>query len=1056
MKLAVFSVLLSFAALVPAAALAGDDARVLDDFSRPAAWKAEGTDDIGTRLQVTDGKAGKAICLAFDFHGVSGAAMLRRELPMDWPDNFALSFDVRGAMPPNDLQVKLADASGDNVWWYRRDAFQPAANWQTLTFRRKQVAFAWGPAKDRTLRRTAALEFTVYAGQGGQGGQGELCLSNLRLQPLPPEPDHFPQPRGEASSSLAGYAVQRMIEGKGEWRSDPASAGSQSLTLDLGLSREFGGLLMHWLPGEQASRYEVELSDDAEHWRSVSSVAGGNGGDDALFLPDAQARYLRLRLLEGPGRAYGMSRLEVKDRAWGASPNVFFQEQARQAPRGMYPRGFSGEQSYWTLVGADGGASHSALISEDGAVEVGKGGWSIEPMLFAGGKVIDWATVRSSQSLLEGYLPIPSVRWMADSLTLDTTAFVAGDGDASALVLRYTLTNRTPQPQRLTLALLARPFQVNPPTQFLNTPGGIHRIHDLAWNGKALTVNGDTQVHALQPADAFVASQYEAGSLPELLAQGERPRVDRLHSATGFMQGALLYAIDLPAHGSRTLGLVVPRSSRPWSAPHDPAAWLRQQLQSTATAWRAKLNRVTLQLPAAQRAIADTARSALAQMLMSREGPALQPGTRSYARSWVRDGAMMTEGLARSGHADVATEFVRWYVPHQFSNGKVPCCVDARGSDPVPENDSHGQLIFAIAELWRYTHDRAALERQWPAVQRAIAYMDKLREHERGPANQTAERRALYGLMPASISHEGYSAKPMHSYWDDFWALKGYDDAVTLAKALGQDAEAARIAASRDVFRGDLKASIDAAVKQHRIDYLPGAAELGDFDATSTTIALSPGDGQTWLPPALLERTFERYWEGFVERRDGKREWDDYTPYELRTIASFVRLGWRDRVGELLAFFFADRRPAAWNQWAEVVGRDPRKPRFVGDMPHAWIASDYLRSAYDLFAYERPRDEALVLAAGIPADWLKGEGVGIRRLRTPHGELSYGLREQGRSLVLRVEKGLDIPPGGLVLPWPYAGEPTGDAMVNGRPQAWRDGELVIRVLPATVSMQVVH
>lgn len=1051
MKSAMFSALFSLA-LAPALVHADEGTRVLDDFSRPTAWKAEGTDDIGTRLQPAEGRTGKAACLVFDFHGVSGAATLRRELPMDWPENFALSFDVRGAMPPNDLQVKLADASGDNVWWYRREDFRLGADWQTVEFRRKQVEFAWGPTKDRTLHRTASLEFTIYA---GQGGHGELCLSNLRLRPLPPEPTSFPAPRATATSSLPGHDALRMVEGKGEWRSDPGASGEQSLIVDLSQPREFGGLLLRWLPGMQASRYDVELSDDGASWRPAAHVDGGNGGDDALFLPDALARYVRLRLLGGPGKTYGLSRLEVKDRAWGASPNVFFQEQAKAAPRGMYPRGFSGEQSYWTLVGTDGGARHSALMSEDGAVEVGKGGWSIEPMLFAGRNVVNWASVRSSQSLLDGYLPIPSVRWTADSLTLETTAFAAGDAEHPQLTLRYTLTNRTSQPQRVTLALLARPFQVNPPTQFLNTPGGIHHIHDLAWDGKTMVVNGSDRVLPLQKADAFVASPYEAGSLPERLAQGERPETRAIHSETGFLQGALLYAIDLPAHGSRTLGLVIPPKGETPTLPRDPSTWLRHELDRTAAAWREKLNRVTLQLPGGQRAIADTARSALAQMLMSRDGPALQPGTRSYARSWIRDGAMMTEGLVRSGHADVAADFVRWYVPHQFSNGKVPCCVDARGSDPVPENDSHGELISAIAELWRYTHDRDALEKQWPAVERAIAYMDKLRESERGPANQTSERRALYGLMPASISHEGYSAKPMHSYWDDFWALKGYDDAVTLAKALGDDAAASRIASARDVFRGDIKASIDNAVRRHRIDYLPGAAELGDFDATSTTIALSPGDGQTWLPPALVSNTFERYWSEFVARRDGKRAWEDYTPYELRTVASFVRLGWRDRIGPLLAFFFADRRPAAWNQWAEVVGRDPRKPRFVGDMPHAWIASDYLRSAYDLFAYERASDQALVLAAGIPAAWLKGEGVGVRRLRTPYGELSYTLREQDGKLTLHVEKGLAVlPPGGVVLPWPYAGAPKGDAMVNGRPVVWRGGELVMGGLPVDVVVDV--
>jgi hypothetical protein len=271
--------------------------------------------------------------------------------------------------------------------------------------------------------------------------------------------------------------------------------------------------------------------------------------------------------------------------------------------------------------------------------------------------------------------------------------------------------------------------------------------------------------------------------------------------------------------------------------------------------------------------------------------------------------------------------------------------------------------------------------------------------------------------MPASISHEGYSAKPMHSYWDDFWALKGYDDAVDLAKALGKTSDASRFTASRDEFRGDLHASIVAAVKAKGIDFIPGSAELGDFDATSTTIALSPGGEQSRLPQALLDNTFEKYWQAFQARREGKIAWKDYTPYELRTVATFVRLGWRDRLGELLAFFFADRRPATWNQWAEVVGRDPREPRFVGDMPHAWIASDYVRSVLDMFAYDREADGALVVAAGVQPSWLEGEGIAIRDLRTPYGRFGYTLKAKDGEALLTVTQPVKAP-GGIVLSLP--------------------------------------
>jgi hypothetical protein len=370
----------------------------------------------------------------------------------------------------------------------------------------------------------------------------------------------------------------------------------------------------------------------------------------------------------------------------------------------------------------------------------------------------------------------------------------------------------------------------------------------------------------------------------------------------------------------------------------------------------------------------------------------------------------------------------------------------------VPENDSHGELIFNIAEYYRYTGDDAFLRKMWPHVKSAFDYMEELRLSERNEANRRVNP-AFYGMMPASISHEGYSAKPVHSYWDNFWALRGYKDAADVAEWLKKPGEAEKFAASRDQFREDLYASLHAAVEQHRIDYLPGSAELGDFDATSTTIALAPGGEQGRLPPELLNNTFERYWRDFEQRRDGKREWKDYTPYEWRNVAAFVRLGWRERAWKAIDFFFKDRAPVAWNQWAEVVSRTPRKPFFVGDLPHAWVASDLVRSALDMFAYVREVDDSIVLAAGVPADWLEGDGIAIGGLRTPNGKLGYSLRRTGGKVVLEVDAGLKLPSGGLILPWPHSSQP-GNTLINGRDAEWKNGELSINELPAKVVIGV--
>src|SRR5688500_19318344 len=141
----------------------------------------------------------------------------------------------------------------------------------------------------------------------------------------------------------------------------------------------------------------------------------------------------------------------------------------------------------------------------------------------------------------------------------------------------------------------------------------------------------------------------------------------------------------------------------------------------------------------------------------------------------------------------------------------------------------------------------------WTHVVKVVSYMDSLRKSRMTPQyEEVGPNRAFYGLLPPSISHEGYSAKPMHSYWDDFFALRGFKDAVAMAGVLGRPDDARRITAIRDEFAVDLYASIAEAMRKHRIDFIPGSADLGDFDATSTTIAVSPGGELGRLPaPAL-------------------------------------------------------------------------------------------------------------------------------------------------------------------------------------------------------------
>lgn len=118
--------------------------------------------------------------------------------------------------------------------------------------------------------------------------------------------------------------------------------------------------------------------------------------------------------------------------------------------------------------------------------------------------------------------------------------------------------------------------------------------------------------------------------------------------------GALLYTIKLEPGQSREVAIVLPRTGS-WAPQALDVAKAQQQV---ATMWRDKLGVVTLQVPAAGQPLVETLRTAVAHMLISRVGPRLQPGTRSYARSWIRDGAMISEGLLRMGRSDAVRDYV--------------------------------------------------------------------------------------------------------------------------------------------------------------------------------------------------------------------------------------------------------------------------------------------------------------------------------------------------------------------------------------------------------------
>ena len=1023
---------------------------VLDAFDGIAGWTAAPSEGVSMSLSVGDGESGGALRVDFDFQGRAGWAASRKRLALALPENWTFAVRLKGEAKPQTLEFKLLDETGENVWWSVKRDFEFPHEWTTLRYPKRRIAFAWGPSdKNAPLARIGFVEVTVTA---ASGGRGTLWIDALTFEPLPPEGSPLPPPR--------------------EWTADPSKGARQDLVLDLGGLREIGGLSLDWDARDFPRRYEIALSSDGAEWGRARDVRPGRGGRAWVALPDAEAAFVRLRALEpGPSRAYRLREIRVEPPSFSDTPTQFLEAVARASPPGRWPRALVGEQTYWSIVGVSGGRD-KALLSEDGILEVGRGAFTLEPFLLSNGRLLGWRESSTRQELLEDELPLPSVtRLAADGIGLEVTAFADGPPEASVARVRYRVSSGVSPPRRITLAVCLRPVQVNPPWQFLNVPGGFAPIRSLSGSPREALANGARRVVALTPADAFGAARFDAGEVVSSLAAGDPPRDTAAEDPDGLASAVFLWSMELPAAGSRDVILAVPLSGtgeldRPAGA--GAAADFESRLSAAAATWRKAIRGVSFTLPSDAEEIARVARTNLGWILMQRDGPAIQPGSRAYARSWIRDGSLTSAALLRMGQPEAVRDFLRWFAPYELADGAVPCCVDRRGADPVAEHDSHGELCYLADAYYRYTGDRETAEAVWPRVARAAAHIDALRRSRRTDEYRSGPKRIFFGLLPESISHEGYSDRPVHSYWDDFWALRGLSDASELAAALGHAEDADRIRGWRDEMREDVHASIRGVIAARGLDFVPGSADLGDFDATSTTIALEPGGEASRLPRAQLDGTFERYWRDFLARREelakARRTGSPaslsyaYTPYEWRVAGSMVRLGQRDRAEQLFDFFLADRRPRGWNQWSEVVFPAVREPKFIGDMPHGWVGSDFLRSFLDRFAYERFEDGALVLGAGLPVRWLSSQtGAGVAGLRTPWGTLSLSLHSSARAEVARLDGriggAMRVPPGGFAIPWPLPGR-AASATINGRPAVLSEGgELVVREAPAEIVIE---
>ncbi len=984
-----------------AAALTGLIAGVLCLFGASPTWCAEDTLPPRSEWRASASSASP--------HSMAPSMAIDADAGTRWDGNFA---------PGNWLQVDLGRdvmIGGVIIRWDA--AFAPAYIIQASTDGRHwqnafQTADSLGGV-DYALFPSVRARYLRLASPKDAANAG---VSLFEFEPL------------AAADTPRISGAEKGLDEAGLWsavvHSDVAEPGPEAGTRQLHVffpkPLAVSGLEVFWNSSRRGAR--LEGRDPSGEWRWMAEDSSPLG--DSSYLAAGNARpvsELRLTVWATSLEAPAIRRLRLLSRTQTMTSLKRYEIFADREHPALFPPSLHHRQVYWTALSVPAGEQKS-LFDEYGDLEPAKDAPLLQPLWRdASGRVVAAFGATRVQRLREGWIPIPAVQWSPQpGLQLTSEAVAVNTAAGPATLTRYRLENSGAATVDGQLALLVRPLQVNPVWQ----NGGISEIHSASFEGigpnTRLIVNGRTLLVSLTgPSAQGVAAFGPTGQteITRYIMEGGVPTTASIRDPVGLAAAAMLYTVHLEPREQLDVVIMFPGDA---AAPK-PAGKARREAPAeeiappitsaadydkaaafTEQQWRAHLLHVGIELPDAS--IVDTLRAQVGYMLVNAKGPILLAGPRNYNRSFIRDGSATAAILLRMGVPGPARDYLRWYAEHGVrANGLIsPILNDDgsvnRGVGSELEYDSQGEFVSLVADMARLGGGAASVRDYLPAVRGALQFLQTLRERTlvAGYEGGSEAPQRFRGILAPSISHEGYPA-PTHSYWDDYWALKGWHDGAWLARQWGMNDMAQWAEQQQGALRDSLAASIRATIEWKHIDYIPASADFGDIDPASVSIGLDPTAQQELLPDTALRTTFSRYLDE-VRRRSLPGARYAYTPYEFRNVLTFVHLDQPLLAEELLNRLRTARNPSGWQVFAEVVRAPPRQVFYLGDMPHTWVGAEYVRAIMGMLMHEG--DGRLELLPGTPPDWVIGTGLAIERLPTAFGPLSLSAQQTDNTLRL--------------------------------------------------------
>lgn len=577
----------------------------------------------------------------------------------------------------------------------------------------------------------------------------------------------------------------------------------------------------------------------------------------------------------------------------------------------------------WTAIGYP-DVSELPIVDPRGLLTPFFDGWSIDAWVVSddGRRLLPSRVEKAAQRLECQSAVAVTTETQSDGLALKNCATV--DLEEGIPICHMTLRARSDTRGWVVVAL--RPYN----------PEGISFIHEINLSPERTAWTVDTQrtVEFSEPTDRHHVSNYYGGAVSIHL--GDLEDQQQVRCDVGMSTAAAMFKLE--PDQPRQIVVRIPLNDK------------RLPAQAPGNAWQHALQGgCTLHIPDAQFQFLYEA--ALRTLILHSPGE-IYAGPFTYKRFWFRDATFIVNALLCTGLTDRAERALDQFPLHQTRNGYF--------QSQHGEWDSNGQALWAMHRFCELSH-RAAKPEWRRAIDKGARWIIRKRL-------RAGEDTAHTGLLPAGFSAEHLGPIDYY-YWDDFWGIAGLRAASKLARTFGDESQAELFCKEADAFTSAVDHSLAVASERLGQPAMPAspyrrldAGAIGSLAAGYPLQLLAPYDVRLMATVEFLLRNCFLNGGFFQDMIHSGTNL-----YLTLHVAQVLLRAGDPRCCDLMSVVAELASPTG--QWPEAI-HPHTHGGCMGDGQHAWAAAEWLLMVRNCFV--REEDDRLVLASGIPPEWLKG------------------------------------------------------------------------------------